>query len=563
MSRLGDCCDLLVFEGVGLPQTSSLLGGMQSRRRGQSFYEEGDEDPAEKPLGGQAISKEETPAESASKSDMSVNLDDDLNFGTDEEEEEEFPQVRGRSRSKSLCSTDSPYRDQNNNVTVNEDSGSTAVRGEESKSCDLGSQENVLANIPVIPNVGGLSNKRSSSAERNASNPLTRHEVLVLQEGLQNATVVRDPQQVREEEEEKIAAKEEEEERLVRAGKINSAEKIVVDTDSASSTPPYTLFEKFPSKKESTSDKSSSSQETGSEKEITGNGNRVVIEKPKVTVQEKYTMGSENQNTRRFKILLLGDSGVGKSSLMLRWTEDKYSATLTGTVGVNFKSKKVSINNENVQVQVWDTAGQQQFHKITTSYYRGAHGIMVVYDVSDSKSLANVEYWIKNIKSHAAESVQVTLIGNKTDLRKLTNNSGEGDKDNETDKNRVSDDTDNEYSSLKCSDSRAGKEIAERFNIDYFETSALDASGTDSAFMNLSRSIIAHEDGNPILANTTTTTTSGKPDAAKTSMISRMMGRGGNSSNNNNNSAPPSNPTAKPVNASEKDMKDKKKCTIS
>ena len=72
-----------------------------------------------------------------------------------------------------------------------------------------------------------------------------------------------------------------------------------------------------------------------------------------------------------------------------------------------------------VSVQVWDTAGQEQFHQITTSYYRNAHAIMVVYDISDIKSLENVEYWIKNIKAHASESVHIGLVGNKTDLRAL------------------------------------------------------------------------------------------------------------------------------------------------
>lgn len=124
-----------------------------------------------------------------------------------------------------------------------------------------------------------------------------------------------------------------------------------------------------------------------------------------------------NMDPRRVKILMLGDSGVGKSSLMLRYTADTFSTDLIGTVGVNFKNKKVHINDECLMVQVWDTAGQEQFHRITSSYYKSAHGIMVVFDVSDKKSQENVEYWIKNIKSHASDTVHVVLIGNKIDLR--------------------------------------------------------------------------------------------------------------------------------------------------
>lgn len=127
-----------------------------------------------------------------------------------------------------------------------------------------------------------------------------------------------------------------------------------------------------------------------------------------------------NKDPRRVKILMLGDSGVGKSSLMLRYTADTFSTDLMGTVGVNFKNKKVHINDESLLVQVWDTAGQEQFHRITSSYYKSAHGIMVVFDVSDKKSQENVEYWIKNIKSHASDTVHVVLIGNKVDLRAPT-----------------------------------------------------------------------------------------------------------------------------------------------
>eukprot|EP01035_Chromulina_nebulosa_P016965 gene16965-22460_t len=124
-------------------------------------------------------------------------------------------------------------------------------------------------------------------------------------------------------------------------------------------------------------------------------------------IRVSHTYNSPNDQTiRRVKLLLLGDSNVGKSSLVMRWTMDTFSPTLISTVGVNFKTKRVVVHGEPVQVQVWDTAGQEQFHRITTSYYRGANAIIVVYDVSDKKSLLNVEYWIKNIKTHASDAVQ-------------------------------------------------------------------------------------------------------------------------------------------------------------
>ncbi len=183
------------------------------------------------------------------------------------------------------------------------------------------------------------------------------------------------------------------------------------------------------------------------------------------TEKRKRMLAAQNlsQSTepaRRIKLLLLGDSGVGKSSLIMRWTLDTFSPSLVSTVGVNFKSKKVSLNGELIQVQVWDTAGQEQFHKITTSYYKGAQGIMLVYDVADQKSLENVEYWIKNIKSNASDSVQVVLIGNKIDLRQVD-------------------------AQKKCVDTERGKEIAMKFGVPFFETSAKDSSHVDEAFMTL------------------------------------------------------------------------------
>jgi small GTP-binding protein len=93
---------------------------------------------------------------------------------------------------------------------------------------------------------------------------------------------------------------------------------------------------------------------------------------------------------------------------------------------------KVNVKGEQTQVQVWDTAGQQQFHKITTSYYKGAQGIMLVFDITDQSSLDNMEYWIKNIKSHASDSVHVALIGNKCDLLPENMMGGTGKDDERT-----------------------------------------------------------------------------------------------------------------------------------
>lgn len=214
---------------------------------------------------------------------------------------------------------------------------------------------------------------------------------------------------------------------------------------------------------------------------------------------------SDAAATRRGKILMLGDSGVGKSSLILRWTLDTFSPSLTSTVGVNFKTRKVTVRDEVMQVQVWDTAGQEQFHKITTSYYKGAHGIMLVYDVSDAKSLENVEYWIKNIKSHASDTVQVALIGNKCDLRGLAGDNSKNNNNNNNSSNSSSNNNNSNSASasvkstassnstgppLVCVDYERGEEVAMKFGIPFFETSAKESDNVDLAFLTLSELIM-------------------------------------------------------------------------
>lgn len=164
---------------------------------------------------------------------------------------------------------------------------------------------------------------------------------------------------------------------------------------------------------------------------------------------------------------MLGDSGVGKSSLIIRWTADTFSTDLVGTVGVNFKTRKVTVLEESIQVQVWDTAGQEQFHKITTSYYKGANGIMLVYDVSDKRSVDNVEYWVRNIKSHASDCVQVALIGNKVDLRLVD--------------------------PTRCVETSHGLNFSAKFGVPYFETSAKDSTNVEEAFHTLITNILSSD----------------------------------------------------------------------
>ncbi|XP_057304019.1 ras-related protein Rab-1A-like [Hydractinia symbiolongicarpus] len=116
-----------------------------------------------------------------------------------------------------------------------------------------------------------------------------------------------------------------------------------------------------------------------------------------------------------FKILLIGDSGTGKSSLLIRFCDDYFSNTFISTIGVDFKIKTLELDGKLIKLQVWDSAGQERFRTLTTSYYRGAHGIIIVYDISDRASFVNVSMWLSEIDKYASDNVHKVLVGNKSD----------------------------------------------------------------------------------------------------------------------------------------------------
>ncbi|KAL8624689.1 Ras-related protein Rab-35 [Nucella lapillus] len=115
-----------------------------------------------------------------------------------------------------------------------------------------------------------------------------------------------------------------------------------------------------------------------------------------------------------FKLLIIGDSGVGKSSLLLRFADNVFSGTYITTIGVDFKIRTIDVGGERVKLQIWDTAGQERFRTITSTYYRGTHGVIVVYDVSSGESFANVRRWLHEIDNNC-DVVNRILVGNKND----------------------------------------------------------------------------------------------------------------------------------------------------
>lgn len=121
-----------------------------------------------------------------------------------------------------------------------------------------------------------------------------------------------------------------------------------------------------------------------------------------------------------FKLLMIGDAGVGKSSMLLRFTDDSFDEHIQSTIGVDFKVKHLDVASKRIKLTIWDTAGQERFRTLTSSYYRGAQGVVMVYDVTRRDSFENLEQWLKEVKLYSpnnGEGVVKLLVGNKIDLK--------------------------------------------------------------------------------------------------------------------------------------------------
>jgi len=168
-------------------------------------------------------------------------------------------------------------------------------------------------------------------------------------------------------------------------------------------------------------------------------------------------MGSNgNPFDMQIKLLMIGDSGVGKTCLLLRYANDSFSPTFITTIGIDFKIKNIQLDGKRIKLQIWDTAGQERFRTITTSYFRGAQGIILVYDVTDRQTFASIRNWIAQIQMHADVNVNKVLIGNKCDMN---------------DQRAVS--------------AEEGQALAEEYNIPFFECSAKQDIGVEKAFLTL------------------------------------------------------------------------------
>jgi len=161
------------------------------------------------------------------------------------------------------------------------------------------------------------------------------------------------------------------------------------------------------------------------------------------------------------KLLLIGDSGVGKTCILLRFVERKFQASFISTIGIDFKMKTIDIDGKVVKLQIWDTAGQDRFRAVTTAYYRGAMGIVLVYDITEEQSFLNVRNWVESIHESAIDDIPIILVGNKCDM---------------TEERVVS--------------KEAGKQMADEYSMRFYEASAKEDINVKEMFTNLARDIL-------------------------------------------------------------------------
>ncbi|CAN7021117.1 unnamed protein product [Brassica rapa subsp. trilocularis] len=177
-----------------------------------------------------------------------------------------------------------------------------------------------------------------------------------------------------------------------------------------------------------------------------------------------------------FKVVLIGDSGVVKSNLLSRFTKNEFNLESKSTIGVEFATRTLTVEGKVIKAQIWDTAGQERYRAITSAYYRGAVGALLVYDVTRRATFENVDRWLKELKNHTDPNIVVMLVGNKSDLRHLL--------------------------AVPTED---GKSYAEQESLCFMETSALEATNVEDAFAEVltqiyritsKKQVEAGEDGN-------------------------------------------------------------------
>ncbi|MBN3280512.1 RAB10 protein, partial [Polyodon spathula] len=161
------------------------------------------------------------------------------------------------------------------------------------------------------------------------------------------------------------------------------------------------------------------------------------------------------------KIILVGDALVGKTCVLQRYIDNSFHHSYVSTIGIDFKVKTLHLNDKFIKLQIWDTAGQERFHTISTRYFRGAHGLLIIYDITNSLSFENVVGWMKDVDANAGEDVDRVILGNKCDLEEK-----------------------------RIISKEKGEKLAWEHGVRFFETSAKDNVNIEKAFLALVQDIM-------------------------------------------------------------------------
>eukprot|EP00331_Platyophrya_macrostoma_P020054 CAMPEP_0176475716 /NCGR_PEP_ID=MMETSP0127-20121128/43756_1 /TAXON_ID=938130 /ORGANISM="Platyophrya macrostoma, Strain WH" /LENGTH=189 /DNA_ID=CAMNT_0017871333 /DNA_START=44 /DNA_END=610 /DNA_ORIENTATION=- len=162
-----------------------------------------------------------------------------------------------------------------------------------------------------------------------------------------------------------------------------------------------------------------------------------------------------------FRFIIVGDTFVGKSCLLTQFTDHTFKNDFEATIGVDFASKTITVREKKVKLQIWDTAGQESFKSVTRSYYRGAIGALLLYDITRQDSFKNVEMWLKETRSHASEKMSIVLVGNKSDL-----------------------------SSKRAVSYEEGAKYAQEHGLAFFETSAKEGTNVQEVFYHAAEMVL-------------------------------------------------------------------------
>jgi len=186
------------------------------------------------------------------------------------------------------------------------------------------------------------------------------------------------------------------------------------------------------------------------------------------------------------KILIIGNSSVGKSCVLARYSEGDFHVGQKSTIGIDFKIRQLEINGRIVKLQIWDTAGQERFRTITRAHYRGAAGVLIMYDVTDEKSFRDVNTWYESVEENTTAETIIALCANKCDIKE--NSGSESDTNNVHDDNIEEDDEDGDRRTpRRVVSAERGKALANEYNVRYFETSAKNDVGVDEIFLEISK----------------------------------------------------------------------------